>query len=123
MLRQVAIANNIDVCVDLTNKLEKQIRLTIESQGGEISLNSPKTSTDSPLTGRSFGGSMGGVNRQELLEKIDLLKKRWGLVLEAAIFALLDEIFEDCRRHLGALMTRDWWVLASRSTLSDFLLG
>ncbi|KAI6224334.1 Proable exocyst complex component Sec6 [Aphelenchoides fujianensis] len=104
----VAIANNIDVCVDLTNKLEKQVRLTIESQGGEISLSSPKGSTDSPLTGRSFGGSLGGVNRQELLEKIDLLKKRWGLVLEAAIFALLDEIFEDCRRHLAALMTRDW---------------
>ncbi|KAI6209857.1 Proable exocyst complex component Sec6 [Aphelenchoides besseyi] len=103
----IAIANNIDGCVMLTNELEKKMRLTIESQSGDLSSpTSPKNSIESPLTGRSLASM--GVNRQELLDKVDQLKKRWGMVLETAIFALLDEVFEDCRQHLNALMTRDW---------------
>ncbi|KAI6204996.1 Proable exocyst complex component Sec6 [Aphelenchoides besseyi] len=103
----IAIANNIDGCVMLTNELEKKMRLTIESQRGDLSSpTSPKNSIESPLTGRSLASM--GVNRQELLDKVDQLKKRWGMVLETAIFALLDEVFEDCRQHLNGLMTREW---------------
>jgi|EndMetStandDraft_8_1072994.scaffolds.fasta_scaffold715296_2 hypothetical protein len=97
------------VCVESTDKLEKHIRLTMEvSMGDDSNPISPKQSTvESPLTGRSLAGSF-QVNRQELIEKINQLKQKWRAVMQVAVSALLDEIYDDINKHLEQLLTKNW---------------
>lgn len=106
---QIALANNMDICVESTDKLEKHIRLTMEiAVGDDSSPVSAKNSTvESPLTGRSLAGSF-QVNRQELIEKINQLKQKWRTVMQVAVSALLDEIYEDINKHLDQLLTKAW---------------
>jgi hypothetical protein len=97
----------MDVCVEHTDKLEKHIRLTMEINDHSNPVSPKLSSIESPLTGRSLAGSF-NVNRQELIDKISQLKKKWGMVMQVAVSALLDEIYEDINRHLDQLMTRSW---------------
>lgn len=84
---QIAVANNMDICVDSTDKLIKHIRLTMETDvvseadGAEVTASgvAPTSSVHSPR-----GSAMMGVSRKTLLDKIDHLKKRWNLGLHSA---------------------------------------
>ncbi|KAI6192027.1 Proable exocyst complex component Sec6 [Aphelenchoides bicaudatus] len=107
----IALANNMDVCVESTDKLEKHIRLTMEiAVGDDSNPVSPKISTiESPLTDRSLAGSF-QVNRQDLIAKINQLKQKWRLVMQVAVTALLDEIYEDINKHLDQLLTKNWMM-------------
>jgi len=80
----IALANNMEICLESTNNLEKHIRLTI----------------DSPLPIQ--------VDRKELTDKINQLKQKWNLVMKTAILALLEEIDEDINKHIMRLMTKKW---------------
>ena len=68
------MANNLDICSESTDKLEKHIRLTIESDVSDLSHPLSPVSPN-PDTPRSSSGGY-NVNRQELIRKIDQLKKR-----------------------------------------------
>jgi hypothetical protein len=74
---QIAIANNLDICIDSTDKLEKNIRLTMESSVPEAS--------DGSGTARSTCG-MVAVNRQELIEKMEQLKKKFQYGIQFAYY-------------------------------------
>uniref|UniRef100_A0A9J2PAF8 Exocyst complex component Sec6 n=1 Tax=Ascaris lumbricoides TaxID=6252 RepID=A0A9J2PAF8_ASCLU len=107
----IAVANNMDICVDSTDKLIKHIRLTMETDvvseadGAEVTASgvAPTSSVHSPR-----GSAMMGVSRKTLLDKIDHLKKRWNLGLHSAVNTLLEEVFEDIAPHLAELLTKKW---------------
>ncbi|KAL3116152.1 hypothetical protein niasHT_002276 [Heterodera trifolii] len=102
----IAIANNLDICVDSTDKLEKHIRLTMES-GSIDGLSSPEpTIAYGPPSARSVGFSV--INRQELIGKMEQLKKKWHFGIHFAVSALLEEVVEDVQKHMEQLMTRSW---------------
>uniref|UniRef100_A0A914WGJ5 Exocyst complex component Sec6 n=1 Tax=Plectus sambesii TaxID=2011161 RepID=A0A914WGJ5_9BILA len=86
----IAMANNFDICVDSTDKVKKHVRLTMETD-----MATPR-------------GAAGGVNRQELLEKIDQLKLKWSAGCQTAETSLLEEISQDMAPHLAEIMTKKW---------------
>jgi hypothetical protein len=61
------MANNLDICVENTDKIEKHIRLTMETVDTDTNRLS--------YSARSIG--LGHVNRQELIDKIETLKNKW----------------------------------------------
>lgn len=75
----------MDICIDSTEKLTKHIRLTMEtdvvSSENNETLNEEQ-SKNVPQSPRS--PLLIGVSRQELLEKVDQLKKRWNIALQSA---------------------------------------
>uniref|UniRef100_A0A914P336 Exocyst complex component Sec6 n=1 Tax=Panagrolaimus davidi TaxID=227884 RepID=A0A914P336_9BILA len=93
----IAVANNLDICTESTDKLEKHIRLTMESD------TSGNDDTTSPRSLTTFG-----INRQELIQKIEHLKKNWNFSLQSAVSVLLDEVYENIQKHLSNLLTRQW---------------
>jgi len=71
----IAIANNLDICIDSTDKLEKHIRLTMEDVlgvGGDSNSNDASVSSPPPTP-----SVLTHVNRHELVQKIEMLKKKW----------------------------------------------
>uniref|UniRef100_A0A915EHY8 Exocyst complex component 3 n=1 Tax=Ditylenchus dipsaci TaxID=166011 RepID=A0A915EHY8_9BILA len=101
----IAIANNLDICCNSTDKLEKHIRLTMEAASTSLDVS---TTNDSSLSSARSATSFACVNRQELIQKIEQLKKKWNFGMQFSITALLDEIYEDIRGHLEQIMTRTW---------------
>ena len=71
----MAVANNLDICSESTDKLEKHIRLTMESATGAAF----DDHQDTPRSLTTFG-----INRQDLIEKIDQLKKNWNISMQSA---------------------------------------
>jgi len=109
----IAIANNLDICTDSTDKLEKHIRLTMEGgPTGLVSQLSVDSAANESLTSArsnmSASGGFASVNRQELIQKIEHLKKKWNHGMQSAISALLEEVLEDVVKHLELLMTKTW---------------
>uniref|UniRef100_A0A915P623 PPIase cyclophilin-type domain-containing protein n=2 Tax=Meloidogyne TaxID=189290 RepID=A0A915P623_9BILA len=108
----IAIANNLDICLDSTDKLEKNIRLTMESNGSGGALSPTEQLGDlngnGSLTTRSTAGGFSVVNRQELIDKMEQLKKKFDVGIQFTISALLEEVLEDIIRHLEQIMTRSW---------------
>uniref|UniRef100_A0A914Z9C5 Exocyst complex component Sec6 n=1 Tax=Panagrolaimus superbus TaxID=310955 RepID=A0A914Z9C5_9BILA len=94
----IAVANNLDICAQSTDKLEKHIRLTMESD-----TNGHENDTTSPRSITTFG-----INRQELIQKIEHLKKNWNFSMQSSVSSLLDEVYEDIQKHLSNLLTRQW---------------
>uniref|UniRef100_A0A914CXN7 Exocyst complex component 3 n=1 Tax=Acrobeloides nanus TaxID=290746 RepID=A0A914CXN7_9BILA len=105
----IAVANNLDICVESTDKLEKHIRLTIESDVTDLSHPLSPVSPNHDLSRSSAGGGF-SVNRQELIQKIDKLKKKWHYCMQFVISSLLDEIYEDISKHLEKLLSREWLI-------------
>lgn len=68
------MANNLDICNESTDKLEKHIRLTMESD--MLALDDHDAVSPRSITS-SFG-----INRQEIIQKIDQLKKNWKLSMQ-----------------------------------------
>uniref|UniRef100_A0A7E4UXX1 Exocyst complex component Sec6 n=1 Tax=Panagrellus redivivus TaxID=6233 RepID=A0A7E4UXX1_PANRE len=95
----IAVINNLDTCCEFTDRLEKHIRITMENAGnGEYDYD-----VGSPRSMASYG-----INRGELIQKIDQLKKKWKFAMQSVISGLLDEINEDIQKYLNNLMTRQW---------------
>ncbi|VDK45758.1 unnamed protein product [Anisakis simplex] len=124
----IAVANNMDICMDSTDKLKKHIRLTMETdvlsdvpkadettaQNGTTTGNSGTNNASIPTVYSPRGSSiMMGVSRNTLLEKIDHLKKRWNLGLHAALNAMVEEVFEDISPHLAEILTKNWLLGSS----------
>uniref|UniRef100_A0A914I8A8 Exocyst complex component 3 n=1 Tax=Globodera rostochiensis TaxID=31243 RepID=A0A914I8A8_GLORO len=101
---KIAIANNLDICVESTDKLEKHIRLTMES-GALDGASSPEPS-GGVSSARSIGFSV--INRQELIGKMEQLKKKWQFGIQFAVTALIEEVVEDVQKHMEQLLTRTW---------------
>lgn len=90
----IAIANNLDICVESTDKLEKHVRLTMETtttgggSGAESAADSGGRGSGGPTSRLSSlmsgGGGFSVVNRQELIEKIEQLKKKWNFGMQFA---------------------------------------
>ncbi|CAK5075146.1 unnamed protein product [Meloidogyne enterolobii] len=108
----IAIANNLDICLDSTDKLEKNIRLTMESNGSGGALSPTEQlgelNGNGSLTTRSTAGGFSVVNRQELIDKMEQLKKKFDVGIQFTISALLEEVLEDIIKHLEQIMTRSW---------------
>uniref|UniRef100_A0A1I8EWE1 Uncharacterized protein n=1 Tax=Wuchereria bancrofti TaxID=6293 RepID=A0A1I8EWE1_WUCBA len=78
----IAIANNLDICTESTEKLKQHIRLTMEADVSPSNLSNADTS-GSLQSNRS--SSIMVVSRQALLDKIDQLKKRWNIGMQSAL--------------------------------------
>uniref|UniRef100_A0A914BVA9 Exocyst complex component 3 n=1 Tax=Acrobeloides nanus TaxID=290746 RepID=A0A914BVA9_9BILA len=104
----IAIANNLDICVQSTDKLEKHIPLTIEGDVADFSHSLLSLSLNPDLSLSSVGGF--SVNRQKLIKKIDQLKKKWHYCMQFVISSLLDEVYEDISKHLEKLMSKEWLI-------------
>jgi hypothetical protein len=78
---QIAIANNLDICINSTDKLEKHIRLTMESSGPQQA--EAQEGNGGALTARSSTLSARS-SRQELIEKMENLKKKFQLGIQFA---------------------------------------
>lgn len=80
------MANNLDICNESTDKMEKHIRLTMETERGDFppsQVASPTGEAPSPgVSARSTASY--GVNRKELIQKIEELKKRWTFGMQHA---------------------------------------
>lgn len=101
----IAIANNLDICTESTEKLKQHIRLTMEADVSPSNLSNADTSV-SLQSNRS--SSVMVVSRQALLDKIDQLKKRWNIGMQSAVGTLLDEVNEDIAPHLAEILTKKW---------------
>ncbi|VDD94641.1 unnamed protein product [Enterobius vermicularis] len=97
----IAVANNLDICVDSTDKLKKHIRLTMENDITDES-SSPKTSVATKQQQKP--SVVISASRQELLNKIDQLKKRLKLGMQFAINCLFEEISKDIAPHLSEIL-------------------
>uniref|UniRef100_A0A0K0EMI9 Exocyst complex component 3 n=1 Tax=Strongyloides stercoralis TaxID=6248 RepID=A0A0K0EMI9_STRER len=95
----IAIANNSDIFCESTDKLEKQIRMTMESNFGMDQSNDQSESSSS----QNFG-----INRKELIDKIENLKKKWISLMENSIYDLLEEVVADISPYLQELLTKKW---------------
>ncbi|KAK0428448.1 hypothetical protein QR680_010811 [Steinernema hermaphroditum] len=118
----IAVANNLHVCIDQTDKLKKHIRLTMETDPGHVSSpidTQPPSSPVATTSARSMS-SIFGVQREELISKIDDLKKRWNVGLQSAVNALLEEVYSDVAGHLSSLMSKSW--LDSRESIGTIVL-
>ncbi|KAI1720371.1 exocyst complex component sec6 domain-containing protein [Ditylenchus destructor] len=111
----IAVANNLDICNSSTDKLEKHIRLTMETASPDASYTNTESdvlnatsATDTTISSARSTSSFAVVNRQELIQKIEQLKKKWTYGIQFAITGLLDEVLEDISKHLEQLMTRTW---------------
>ncbi|MCP9260184.1 Exocyst complex component 3 [Dirofilaria immitis] len=110
----IAVANNLDICTESTEKLKQHIRLTMEADVSPSDL----WNVDAPSSAQfSRSSSIMIVSRQALLDKIDQLKKRWNIGMQSAstkivpIFSvgtLLDEVNEDIAPHLPEILTKRW---------------
>uniref|UniRef100_A0A0R3S2D1 Exocyst complex component Sec6 n=1 Tax=Elaeophora elaphi TaxID=1147741 RepID=A0A0R3S2D1_9BILA len=101
----IAVANNLDICTESTEKLKQHIRLTMEADV------SPSNSLNADAPGSvqsNRSSSMMVVSRQALLDKIDQLKKRWNIGMQSAVGTLLDEVNEDIAPHLAEILTKKW---------------
>lgn len=89
----------MDICNDSTDKLERNIRLTMESSNSDsfettmqnvsnYSLKNESSTAISTLTSstttRSTASGFAIVNRKELIEKINKLKRKWDLGIQFA---------------------------------------
>jgi len=76
----------LDICLDSTDKLEKNIRLTMESNGSGGALSPTEQLGDlngnGSLTTRSTAGGFSVVNRQELIDKMEQLKKKFDVGIQ-----------------------------------------
>lgn len=78
---QIAVANNLDICTESTEKLKQHIRLTMEADVSSSNLpNAEVPGSAQP----SRCSSIMVVSRQTLLDKIDQLKKRWNIGMQSA---------------------------------------
>ncbi|OZC07540.1 exocyst complex component 3 family protein [Onchocerca flexuosa] len=101
----IAVANNLDICTESTEKLKQHIRLKMEADVPP--LNSSNIDVSS-LSQSSRSSSIMVVSRQALLDKIDQLKKRWNIGMQSAVGTLLDEVNEDIAPHLAEILTKKW---------------
>ncbi|VDN26765.1 unnamed protein product [Gongylonema pulchrum] len=91
----IALANNLDICAESTEKLKQHIRLTMETDVLPVNAGAANSSVEGvsggtvSLSSRSM--SIMGVSRH--------------------IGALLDEVSEDIAPHLAEIMTKRWYVL------------
>uniref|UniRef100_A0A0N5AZF8 Exocyst complex component Sec6 n=1 Tax=Syphacia muris TaxID=451379 RepID=A0A0N5AZF8_9BILA len=122
----IAVANNLDICVDSTDKLKKHIRLTMEKDiTSNNGLSEAKEATESLQQQKSL--IICSASRQELLDKIDHLKKRLKLGMQFAITALLEEITQDIMPHLAEILTKKWLTGSSAveticMTIADYYM-
>ncbi|KAM3721023.1 Exocyst complex component [Dirofilaria immitis] len=101
----IAVANNLDICTESTEKLKQHIRLTMEADVSPSDL----WNVDAPSSAQfSRSSSIMIVSRQALLDKIDQLKKRWNIGMQSAVGTLLDEVNEDIAPHLPEILTKRW---------------
>ncbi|VDO84991.1 unnamed protein product, partial [Haemonchus placei] len=90
----VAIANNLQTCIESTDKYMQQVRLSMESDEQQ----------DGGVAGRR------AVSRQQIIDNIDRLNARWSSAVGVAVNYLLEEICEDLSPHLAELFSRKWIV-------------
>lgn len=116
------------MCNSSTDKLERNIRLTMESSNLSsfdklgFTLNETMNSTmiSNFTTPRSNVCGFANINRNELIQKISKLKIKWDFGMQFAlvifliflisfsILALLDEIMQDISKHIEQIFTRSW---------------
>lgn len=76
----------MDICLGSTDKLEKNIRLTMESNGSGGTLSPNEQCGDQngngSLIARSAAGGFSVVNRQELIDKMEQLKKKFDVGIQ-----------------------------------------
>ncbi|WKX93298.1 hypothetical protein Q1695_010944 [Nippostrongylus brasiliensis] len=90
----VAIANNLQTCIESTDKYMQQVRLSMEHDEQQ----------DGGMAGRRT------VSRQQIIDNIDRLNARWSSSVGVAVNFLLEEICEDLSPHLAELFSRKWLV-------------
>ncbi|EYC08524.1 hypothetical protein Y032_0065g3594 [Ancylostoma ceylanicum] len=90
----IAIANNLQTCIESTDKYMQQVRLSMENDEQQ----------DSGVAGRR------SVGRQQIIDNIERLNNRWSKAVSVAVNFLRDEICEDLSPHLAELFSRKWLV-------------
>uniref|UniRef100_A0AC35UD11 Exocyst complex component Sec6 n=1 Tax=Rhabditophanes sp. KR3021 TaxID=114890 RepID=A0AC35UD11_9BILA len=95
----IAVANNCDIFCESSDKLEKQIRMTMESSVG-MDDDANSVSTRNRL---AFG-----INREELIGKIELLRTKWRGIMNDAISDLQEELLKDIQTFLEEMLTKRW---------------
>ncbi|VDP28353.1 unnamed protein product [Heligmosomoides polygyrus] len=89
----IAIANNLQTCIESTDKYMQQVRLSMESDDQQDGVAGRRT-----------------VSRQQIIDNIDRLNARWSSAVGVAVNYLLEEICEDLSPHLAELFSRKWLV-------------
>uniref|UniRef100_A0A0N4ZTF8 Exocyst complex component Sec6 n=1 Tax=Parastrongyloides trichosuri TaxID=131310 RepID=A0A0N4ZTF8_PARTI len=96
----MAIANNSDMFCESTEKLEKTIRMTMESNF-DIEQNNE-------IGSQSLNNYSGIISRKELIEKVYKLKTKWTTLMSNAISDLIEEVVVDINPYLQELLTKKW---------------
>ncbi|KAJ1357703.1 Exocyst complex component S6 [Parelaphostrongylus tenuis] len=105
----IAIANNLQTCIESTDRYMQQVRLSMESDEQQD----------------NFVGGRRSIGRQQIIDNIDRLNARWNSAVGVAVNFLLEEICEDLRPHLAELFSKRWLVGCSATeticiTIQDY---
>ncbi|CAI4232738.1 unnamed protein product [Auanema sp. JU1783] len=103
----IAVANNLQTCIESTERYMQQVRLSMENDEGNSTRRGPA--------------------RQQIIDNIDKLNGKWNGAISLAVEFIGQEVCEDLAKYLAEIFSRKWLVGSSSCeticmTLSDYFL-